>query len=374
MVIGVDVREAAPDRRAGKGRVVAELVARLAKRSPRDTWLLFTDRRFDWAEDGSPELPDNCRWRVVRGRGPVWHRRAASAANRACDVYFSPLSYLTPRYLKVPTVLFVHDLLAFSRRFGGGFRTRAIERSTLRRALGKAAAVVVNSEATAEALRGRYRKIPEVTVAPLAADRFKQAASASAVNKVRKEHRLSRRYVLSVGTIEPRKNHARLIEAFAALPPRKRRDVSVVIAGRWGWRYGPVKNALAAARRAKVPVKVVEGPSDRELAALYKGATVFAYPSLLEGFGLPVLEAMHQGVPVVTSDIPVLRELAGDAAEYVDPEDVASIGSGLEALLGSASRRRKLAAAGKRRTKGYDWERSAKAVLETLQKAASDVS
>ena len=175
MVIGIDVREAAPERRAGKGRVAAELLPRLAKQSPGDTWLLFTDRRFEW------DLPDNCRWRVVRGRGPLWHRRTAAAANRACDCYFAPTSYLTPRYLKIPTVLFVHDLLAFSRRCGGSLRVRLIERSTLRRALRKTAAVIVPSEATASALRGRYRRVPEVTVSPLAADRFRKVPGPAAV-------------------------------------------------------------------------------------------------------------------------------------------------------------------------------------------------
>ncbi|HEY8108881.1 MAG TPA: glycosyltransferase family 1 protein [Patescibacteria group bacterium] len=359
MVIGVDVREAAPDRRAGKGRVVAELVPRLARLSPRDTWLLFTDRRFDW------NLPDNCRWRVVPGRGPFWHRRTAAAANRAVDCYFSPLSYLTPRHLKVPTVLFVHDLLAFSRQWGGSLRTRLIERLTLRHALRKAAGVVVNSEATATALRERYRRVPEVTVAPLAADSFRTAPAPAAARKVAKAQQLPKRYVLAVGTIEPRKNHARLIEAFRSIPESRRRDTALVIAGRWGWRYRPVKRAMVGTRR----VKVIEAPTDAELAALYRGATVFAYPSLLEGFGLPVLEAMHAGAPAAVSDLPVLREVAGDAAEYVDPQDVSSIRTGIERLLGSAPRRRKLSAAGQRRAKRFGWDKSAKATLGAIREA-----
>lgn len=366
MVIGIDVREAAPDRRAGKGRVVAEFVPRLAKHSPRDTWLLFTDRRFEWAEDGTTDLPDNCYWRVVRGRGPLWHRRAAAAANRACDAYFAPTSYLTPRYLKIPTVVFVPDLLAFSKRWGGSLRTRLIERFTLRRALRKAKTVIACSEATASALRRRYRRIPEIAVVPLAADRFKKTPGPAAVRKVIKKYRLPKRYVLSVGTIEPRKNHARLIEAFESLSAPRRRDTALVIAGRWGWRYRPVKKALAKARHTRV----IDGPSDEELAALYKGATVFAYPSLLEGFGLPVLEAMQLGIPVTTSDIPVLHEVAGDAAEYVDPENTDSVRAGLETLLGSAPRRRKLSAAGKRRATAFDWDRSAKSVTSALRQAA----
>ena len=371
MVIGIDVREAAPERRAGKGRVVAELVPRLAKQSPGDTWLLFTDRRFDWAEGGAMDLPGNCHWRVVPGRGPLWHRRAAAAANRACGLYFAPTSYLTPRYLKIPTVLFVHDLLAFSRRWGGSLRVRLIERLTLRRALRKAAAVITNSEATATDLRERYgRRVPEITVAPLAADRFKKVPSPAAVQKVRTRHRLPDRYILAVGTIEPRKNHARLIEAFESIPASRRRDTALVIAGRWGWRYRPVKKALDKAKRARVPVKVIDGPTDEELAALYKGATIFAYPSLLEGFGLPVLEAMQMGIPVVTSDIPALHELAGDTAEYANPKDVDSIRAALESLLGSAPRRRKLAAAGKRRAAAFDWDRSAKSALAALRQVS----
>ncbi len=361
MVIGVDVREAAPERRAGKGRVTAELVLRLAAGSPQDTWLLFSDRRFDW------KLPENCRWRIVPGRGVSWHRRTARAVNTACDLYFAPTSFLTPRFVRKPVVLFVHDLVAFSEAAGVGLKGRLMERTLLSGALRRAAAVVVNSETTASDLTARYRRLPPVTVAPLAAGpAFGRKVPADTLLRFRKRHGLPERYVLSVGTIEPRKNHAALIEAFEGIPKKQRGATELVIAGRWGWRHAPVKKALEHASATRV----LDDVSDADLPVLYAGATAFCYPSRYEGFGLPVLEAMRSGLPVLVSDTPALREIAGDAAHYCDPERVRSIRDGIRALLGSAPRRTRLAKAGRTRAARFSWDRTAERVREAISQAS----
>ncbi len=361
MVIGVDVREAAPERRAGKGRVVAELVPRLAERSPDDTWLLFSDRRFDW------ELPTNCRWRIVSGKGPLWHRRTAAAANRACDAYFAATSFLTPRFVRKPVVLFVHDLIAFSKAGGVGLKARLMERTLLRRALRKAAGVIVNSETTKADLAARYRKLPPVTVAPLAAGpAFGRKVSAKAQTAVWTRRNLPARYLLAVGTIEPRKNFAALIEAFEGLPADVRGKTELVIVGRWGWGYGPVERALATA----ASTRVLDDVGDDELPALYAGALAFCYPSRYEGFGLPALEAMQSGLPVLLSDTPALRELAGDAALYCKPRSARSIRSGLKSLLGNAPRRTSLAKRGRTRARRFSWDVAADRALETIRRSA----
>jgi alpha-1,3-rhamnosyl/mannosyltransferase len=174
-------------------------------------------------------------------------------------------------------------------------------------------------------------------------------------------------YVLFVGTLEPRKNLVRLVEAFHCLPS----DLGVVrlvLAGPWGWRGRELRTAL---RRpdARRPI-VVTGPVDEAtLCGLYAGAHVFAYPSLYEGFGLPVLEAMAARVPVLTSAGGACGELAGSAALLVDPYSVEAIATGLERLLRSADQRGRLAELGSLREREFSWARTATATLEVYRRA-----
>ncbi len=178
-------------------------------------------------------------------------------------------------------------------------------------------------------------------------------------------------YVLFVGTLEPRKNLVRLVEAFRRIPANLG-PLSLVLVGSWGWRT----RALRAALRGPQPsgrAVVVTGPVDGEvLAALYAGATVFAYPSRYEGFGLPLLEAMAARVPVLTSGGGACEEVAGKAALLVDPRRAESIGEGLERLLRSADERRRLAELGTRREREFSWARTAMGTLEVYRRALDE--
>lgn len=179
-------------------------------------------------------------------------------------------------------------------------------------------------------------------------------------------------YVLCVGTVEPRKNGERLIRAFeqvvvergAALPP-----VHLVFAGRRGWRSGRVYAAAAGSAVAE-RIHFTGYLDDEDLAALYSDALFVTCPSLYEGFGLPILEAMCAGVPVLTSTISSLPEAAGDAAVLVDPTSVAAIADGLRRLLADERLRRALAEQGRRRAAEFSWEDSARRLLDTYQRAA----
>jgi glycosyltransferase involved in cell wall biosynthesis len=158
-------------------------------------------------------------------------------------------------------------------------------------------------------------------------------------------------YVLAVGTLEPRKNLARLVDATGRL------GIELRIAGAQGW--GQVEVDAAH-------VRWLGRPSDEELAAQLRGALCLAYPSLLEGFGIPVLEAMLCGTPVVTSAGSAMEEVAGDAAELVDPRDIESIAAGIERAL---ARRDELRQAGLARAQRYTWEASADATVQAYRKA-----
>lgn len=169
-------------------------------------------------------------------------------------------------------------------------------------------------------------------------------------------------FILAVGTVEPRKNYPRLLAAYRRLrsgmlaPP-------LVIAGRPGWAYGDTVERI----RKEPGVRYLGHVDEPTLSALYESAAVLAFPSLYEGFGLPLLEAMARGLPSVVSNAGALPELAGDAAILVDPEDVASIEVGIEKGLSDRALRARLSSAGKERAAQFTWERSAALTREALR-------
>ena len=243
---------------------------------------------------------------TVRGRGPAWHVAAARQARLRCDVYLSTQSYLTPLLLRVPTVLVVLDLVAFDRRWRPQSRAAAIERAALRGAVSRAERIVAISESTRADLVARLpRTSARVDVVVPGAGNAFSPTPGPGDGEVLRRHGIDGRYVLAVGTLEPRKNLPRLIEAFASVGA----DVELVLVGATGWKAGPT---LAAAERDPRVRRLGHVP-EADLPALYRGADALCYPSLYEGYGLPVLEALRCGTPVVTSNRSSLPE-AGRAS------------------------------------------------------------
>ena len=185
------------------------------------------------------------------------------------------------------------------------------------------------------------------------------------------KYHISGYYILSVGTLQPRKNYTRLIEAFSRFLRQNKQKfgaIDLVIVGKKGWLYEEILSAPAKYGVQDL-VKFLDFVPDEELASLYENALCFALPSLYEGFGLPVLEAMARRVPVVVSNVSSLPEIAGEAGIYVKPEDVESITQGLL----SAVRQRNLMQGRQRVQKGlsqvkkFTWENAAKKTLEVLE-------
>jgi alpha-1,3-rhamnosyl/mannosyltransferase len=174
-------------------------------------------------------------------------------------------------------------------------------------------------------------------------------------------------FVLAVGTLEPRKNLPRLVQAYQSLDHALQIEHPLVVVGAVGWGTGQTLAALRALGDRAVTLGYV---SDGALAELYRRCSVFCYPSLGEGFGLPVLEAMAAGAPVVTSSVSSLPEVGGDAVEYVDPTSVSSIAAGLRGVLCDDSRLRALREAGLQRGAEFSWAAFAERVLEVLQLAS----
>jgi len=356
--IGIDARAAA-EVPAGKGRYVRELLRALARRGDPHGYVLYARRPWDEPVD------ERFSWRLRELPEAVWHLWAARAASRECDVFLATASYVTPWFLRIPTALVVHDLIPFQPGVHANRRAAWIERATLRRALRRAGLVISDSHATQRDLVARFPSSEhKAAVVHLGvSDEIGRPPTGTVLEDVRRRYALARPFVLCAGTLEPRKNLIRLFEAFSELPERLRAEHLLVVVGPAGWDYDEI---LARAREHGDEIKLVGEVPDGDLAALYRLCTVFCYPSLYEGFGLPLLEAMTAGAPSITSNVSSLPEVGGDGARYVEPTSVAQIAATLEELLDSPEQRAELSERAGREAARFSWERAAEETLALL--------
>jgi glycosyltransferase involved in cell wall biosynthesis len=365
LTIGIDARSAT-EVGAGRGRVVRELLRTLAAREhDNNRYILYarqqwTDPALDGAFDGRFD------WRLSGARNPFWHLFAARAASRECDVFLSANSYLTTWFASIPSVPIVFDLVTFEPAMQPNRVSAVIERIALPLAVRRASGFLAISQTTADALTKRFpaaagrTTVALLGVTPALADGLdgEEAATLPAPG-----------FVLSVGTLEPRKNLPRLVAAYRELDGELRRAHPLVVVGAVGWQTGETLEAL---RSLGEDCLMLGRVSDAALAELYRRCAVFCYPSLGEGFGLPVLEAMAAGGAVLTSNRSSLPEVGGEAVAYTNPYDVQEISGQLESLLRSPERRAQLGALGRERAEQFSWERFAEITLETLERTVRD--
>jgi len=323
MRLWIDVREACRDRKTGKGQWTLRAVeALLGRADVRAT--LVTDAEIPAAWRGLPGLSGV---RMIPSRALWWHLRAWRLVFRErseIDAYLSPTSFIVPflagRWL--PVVPVVHDLIAFHNELHDRTATM-IERLTLPRAVRTAKAVACVSEATASLVHARFPHAAHIVVVgagPTIEERGTWTGGGG--------------HILSIGTLCPRKNQLRLIRAYASLSASVRGDTTLVLVGGRGWDDEEIVQ-LAASTPG---VTWMGFQSGEECVRLLRTCTAFAYVSEEEGFGLPILDALRMGAPVLASAIPTNREVAGDAATYCDPRDEQSIADALTVVLASSSK------------------------------------
>jgi glycosyltransferase involved in cell wall biosynthesis len=306
--------------------------------------------------------------RLAESRWPVraaWMELAVTRAlrqARADVAHFT--NYTAPLRLELPYLVSVHDMSLALLPWCYTWKMRLIMPRVLPRVARRARLVLVPSAATRDDVVKLLRIDPgRVRVIPYAAPRGFDPPDPSA-------EPAGPPYFLFVGNLEPRKNLARALRAFARIAPSLP-DHRFVIAGAPGWKF---KDVLREAARPDLAERVeLRGyvPED-ELPALYRNATAFVYPSLYEGFGLPVIEAMACGTPVLTSNVAALPELAEGAAVLVDPLDEPALAEAMHALGTDRALRRRLREAGPARAAQYSWERTCDLTLEAYREAVED--
>lgn len=341
MHLAIDVREACNPKRTGKGQWTFGFVSELLKRDFEITLLTDVQLPAEWKESAGIHV------KVITSKGFLWHLKARSfvKANPLIDMYVAPTSYIVPFLLGRSTkhVTVVHDLIAF-RGEPHDKRATFIERLTLGRAIKTAHRICVVSEMTKYDLIRKFEtldphKITTIYAAPMSDEKSQTDRGYT---------------IFYVATLCPRKNQERLIKAFEKLSPELRIKHPLILAGNRGWQDDKIVQLIERTEHVQWKKYV----SDNELNQLFKEAAVFAYPSLYEGFGLPILDAMQRGVPVLTSDIGSMKEVAGDAAYLIDPLSVDDMKKGLEKLLTDMDLRASLIAKGQKRIQDFSWKKT----------------
>jgi glycosyltransferase involved in cell wall biosynthesis len=355
---------AAVHRRAGLGRYAESLTRALVAAHP-NRYALFYNR-----ERGVEPLPGLERMltrTVALGYKPwrmlVWLGQLARVGfdNLLPDAgLFHATEHLLLPLRSTPTVLTVHDLIFRHLPRHHKFLNRWYLNLTMPLYCRRATHIIAISECTRRDLTAAYGIVPEkvTVIREAAAPRFR-VQPLEAVAAVRARYGLPDRYLLFVGTIEPRKNLSRLLAAFETIRAGGLSD-GLVIVGKRGWLCGDF-----LARLEKSPARdAVLFPGyvpDEDLPAVYAGAQGLVFPSLYEGFGLPVLEAMACGTPVVTSNASSIPEVAGDAALYFDPADVEAMVEAVRRLLCDAQLQRSMRTRGLTRAADFSWKVAATA-------------
>lgn len=353
MNIGIDGYEANTTQRVGIGQYAYQLLSQLYKSDNENNYTIFLP--------SSPlsDLPvENSQWRYVEGNlGSFWtiSQLPFLIRKNPVDIFFSPTHY-TPWFTPFPRFISVMDLSYL--HYPEMFRVKDLIQLKYMGGLSIAQAkkIFTISEFSKHEIIKEYKRKDEDVIVTYPGFNVKLPMHTS------RKYVPNTPYILFVGTIQPRKNIERLIKAFDEL----KQDIDLLIVGKRGWLYEPIITAAKASKRAK-NIKFLDFVTDVELTALYQNAVCLVLPSLYEGFGIPVAEAMQVGCPVVVSNTTSLPEVAGEAGIYVDPLNIGDIAEGLsKAIQLSQADRTKLILKGKEQIKKFNWETCAQKTIEVL--------
>ena len=291
------------------------------------------------------------------------------------DLYHAP-HYVLPAAVSCSSVVTIHDCIHLM--FPQYLPSRvayAYARAQMWTAAHRSDCILTVSDASKRDILHLFNVPPEKIVVVYNAidSHFSLTPPAEAVARVRERYQLNHRFVLYVGNIKPHKNLVRLIEAFNELRVGDLEDVKLLIIGDEISKLPALRRAVHRHKLHK-HVRFLGYVPDDQLAVLYRLAAVFVFPSLYEGFGLPPLEAMASGTPVVTSNVSSLPEVVGDAAVLVDPHDVDSIVAGLRSVLTDPVRADEMRLKGLERAREFSWERSVAKTLEVYKRVGAPLA
>jgi glycosyltransferase involved in cell wall biosynthesis len=352
----------------GIGRYTESLLACLSRENI-DPILLHAGRRG--APPGSLTLP-GCRWLpALLTLGQV--QISYMAGRHGLELIHDPTGTMPHTLARAKKVATVHDMVPYIYPQTSSRLDWLIYRWWLPLAAPRLDALITDSHnSKKDILRFMPISSEKVKVSPLSSPSHFKVLPEEEVLEVLARFNISRPYILYVGSIQARKNLARLLEAYAQLR-RWSSKWTLVVVGARKWKSSPVYAALERLGMSEA-VNFTGFVEDEDLPALYNGADLFVFPSLYEGFGLPVLEAMACGTPVVTSNASSLPEVAGEAALLVDPYNVEEIAAAMRRVLEDPDLAQELREKGLARAKQFSWERTARQTIEVYKKVLREPS
>lgn len=377
MLIAIDASRAVNEK-AGIGRYSQEIIENLLKIDKVNKYILFFSYfRASEAKEKYIKSLQACHPRRVKVKflkipgslkEETWQWKVGWLDRflENPDVFFAPSFFEVNFGLKAPQVMTIHDLTTFMYPLHRG-REVSDRLSRRAKAGSQIATKIITLSRSAAADAEKFLEVPYSKIEVISPGLSDLAKPSNNLPEGLKP----KSYLLYVGTIEPRKNLIGLLRSYEMLPERLQKKYPLVIVGAKGWNTGKIWRVLKSLK-SKANIKFMGYLPDSILAKLYQEAAVFVYPSLYEGFGLPVLEALSYGLPVLTSNCSSLPEVTGEAAALIDPVDSKSLAKALQRLLEGKSDREMLSRMAKIQAKKFSWEKAARETLRILEEVASE--
>lgn len=356
---------------AGKEQFLASLIKSLSRQTNTDkTFILYFRKKVNLPYS----LPNNFVIKTFNFPTPIWQFRILldMVINRV-RLLLVPCTYLLS-YINffIKQIVIVHDLTTFlpEIRINHKFLTVFKEKLLLKRSLKNAIKVVAVSKNTSQDIQNilNIKKDKIEMIYEAAKNYFRPIDNDDKLKEVLHKYNIYEKYILSVGTLEPRKNLINIFLALEKLEERKEfEEYKLVVVGQEGWCF---KESHGILNNLKVKKKIIFTGyvHDDDMPFLYSGAKCFVYPSLYEGFGLPILEAMACGCPVITSNNSSLPEVGGRAVSYVNPKDKDQIYTEIKNIINGEERTRQLILQGKQQAKKFSWEKTSEQYLNLFDK------
>ena len=368
MKVAIDVRTINKPR-SGVGHYVTNLIREFQKIDKENSYCLISNNGEFEAEFASRPNFENYRTWISNENhlvGDLWESfyLPGLLQRKGVSVFHGPAFMIPLRFSGFRTVVTIHDIVAFIKPETVPLKYALYMRFLIGLVVRKADRVITPSESTKQDLIDRL-KVPEEKIEVVyeaVSDEFKPWSGPGRAEQVKRKFGIRDRYMLFVGNLEPRKNLVRLMRAFERARDRLGGAYQLVISGKKGWLYKDILTTYEQVNRGDVIL--TSYVSDKDLVDLYRSADMFVFPTLYEGFGLPVLEAMGCGAPVITSSVSSIPEIAGDAAVLVDPLDIGQISEAMVEVAFSEALRANLREKGLRQAAGFTWTKTAERTLE----------
>jgi glycosyltransferase involved in cell wall biosynthesis len=365
--IGIDIREAITPNKAGKGEYAFNMISHLInlnKNNSSTELVLFNDSRF------IPPKSWQKHTQIIQRSGLAWHKNVAKACHsQNISVYFSPTSYITPFYIsqkspETKTITTVHDLIVYLHPKSHPLKPRLIEKRFLKKLINQPNNTFTTvSESTKADLLQVFPVLDPKKIHTIK-NGLKEFPKPTTRSKKRKTK--SKPFILSVSTVLPRKNYITLLQAFNIVKSQIPHNLHII--GKYSpQNLNPLQKYINQ-NQLNSRVKLMGYVTSQKLSSQYQKADILVIPSKYEGFGLPVIEGLKRGLPVICSDIPVFHEVADPAALYFDPNNPIDLANQIIFLSNNAEQKQILKVEGPKLVKKYSWKKSAQKLWKLLIK------